>query len=132
MMFGLSQEQWWDEKGWIKGSLQGMHMGWSFTSGFTRNAEDAVKYIREREDLEVVSVYADSLKRSQDEMLSIATQIAKALSEHPHKPWVHIRDPQMDYLKSVFEATGLRVECDILEFVIFERWKSQIPEETAV
>lgn len=129
IMFGLTWGDWLEQKTMIKNGLQSMHMGWTFTSGAELTAEGTVRHIREREDLELVTFCPDYGKRSCEEMRLIAAQIAKALSEHPHKPWVHIQDSRLDYLRPVFEAEGLLVECGLLEYVISERWIQQIPKE---
>ncbi len=108
----------------VKGGLQTMHMGWTLLAHPRNTPAEAIADIKEFEDLEVV--YFLRCIESKD-----AVEIALALAEHKHKPWVHLVS-ESDYLKPIFEKLGVKVrDAGPIEHTIHERWASQIARSKA-
>ena len=129
LVVGQTFEEWRAVKSILKDGLQGAHMGWCCTSDAVPTALEAVMYIARRNDLEIV-YFAQRTISSDEVMRNDADLIARALAMHEHKPWV-VLEPELDFLKPIFDSAGIRVENTILRDAVFNRWTSQIRDEAA-
>ena len=121
LLFGQSVETWMQTKTMMKGALQSHHMGWSYISNPCNTLEDALKYVSERKELQIVAI-CDDIKRPRDQLIGNCVSLAQALVRHPEKPWVAITHDRLDYLGPFFELAGLTVVNNFNEDVIFMRW----------
>jgi hypothetical protein len=123
--FNYGEDYWYGHlSGLVKDGLLSIHMGWSFTSAETDDADTALEHIKERPDLEVVT-FANLTGRPIQDVVSDAVLIADALMKHPTQPWAHLDCTALD-LQSILESFGVHVETDQLEVVIANRWMHRV------
>ena len=122
LVFGKDPDQWQHWRLMVKGGLQSMHMGWTFSSFAALDYNEVIQHIEERQDLEIVYISDDIKLKEQAAQL-----IAIALGEHKYRPWVVI-DSGLNYLKPIFESARIKVLQCPLEIAIHERWDNQIAE----
>ncbi|MDP4001844.1 MAG: hypothetical protein Q8P69_02250 [bacterium] len=127
LVFKQTPYQYMEWRRMVKGGLQSMHMGWEFTSSLPDTVDDVVKLIQGSENLEIV-VISNGIGMDSKVITQYALRIAKALKAHKYQPWV-VLDESTDYLKVIFEEQGVEVKSGMIEFVIFDRWQSQIVRE---
>lgn len=125
LMVGTTEASWKHYKSMIKGGLQGLDMAWGFISNFAPTFADAHRIIPGRPELEVVMISND-LALAQDELLRGSIELAKAIHAHPRHPWVTFGDERLWFLEETFERAGVLVDRGMVEWVIHERWASQV------
>ncbi|RJR14295.1 hypothetical protein C4585_00520 [Candidatus Parcubacteria bacterium] len=116
----------------VKGGLRAEDARWSVDSGMATDIEDAVYYIQHHDELELVLICNELAgKRTRQQIVHDCEILGRRLAEHPYNPWVMFGKEKFSYLEPIFRPFGIRVECGMPERIIRERWKSQIPDDSA-
>ncbi len=126
LMFGLSQENLQTEHRTLEHALQDIHKDWSLISGASETVEEAVRYVRKHDDLDVVQICHEfATNRKREQVIADATELARVLNEHPQKPWVQL-STELIYLEPVFKDAGLWVDFGRPDLVVFSRWFNRL------
>lgn len=124
LFFGITDSQYRDERFELKMALQNCHMGWMLNSACVNTADDAVAFIQQRPDLEIVQMLNYN-ERTPEQMRIAGRKIAEAMDQHETKPWVHF-DLRESYLIPTFEALDVTMCKSGLCESIRDRWLHRV------
>lgn len=108
VMIGVRPERYDNFQRAVKGSLQSMHMGWSYVANLSKSFEHLIgEFLPNRRGLDLVYI-ADETNQSRDELRKAATKLSFELAKHPAKPWV-VLDSALAWLEHIFDTRQVKV-----------------------
>ena len=115
-------------RNWRCTTKNSLHAEWELSSTTALNPNEAINFINEREDLEIIHIAGAIFTARSEQFVEEVLAITSAIKEHPYKPWLSL-GPKLYYLKPVFEAANIHIDQRKFEDVLFDRWKSQLIQE---